>query len=182
MSFLLKFLKRHSLKQLATLILEEYVGFLFRYIPSYEGMLLRRMLYKLTFMNIGRNLMIWPNVFITHSYNISAGNYLCINYGAQIDGRGGITIGDYVLVGPTVFIGSSNHDILSNINNPRIFTGHTPSPVKIGSNVWIGANSVICPGVTIGDNSIIAGGSVVTKDVHESILVAGNPAVIKKKL
>ena len=60
--------------------------------------------------------------------------------------------------------------------------GHINEPVKIGSNVWIGANSVICPGVTIGNNAIIAAGSIVTKDIPQAVLVSGNPAIIKREL
>lgn len=54
--------------------------------------------------------------------------------------------------------------------------------VKIGSRVWIGINVTICPGVSIGDNSIIAAGSVVTKDVPANVIVGGNPARVIKKL
>ena len=56
------------------------------------------------------------------------------------------------------------------------------APVIIGADVWVGANSTILPGVTIGDFSVIAAGAIVTKDVPSGVLVAGNPAVIKKKL
>ena len=56
------------------------------------------------------------------------------------------------------------------------------APVNIGNNVWVGANATILPGVTIGDFSVIAAGSVVNKDVPSGVLVAGNPAVFKKKL
>lgn len=56
------------------------------------------------------------------------------------------------------------------------------APVIIGKDVWVGANSIILPGVTIGDYSIVAAGSVVTKDVPSGVLVAGNPAIVKKQL
>ncbi len=56
------------------------------------------------------------------------------------------------------------------------------APVVIGTNVWVGANATILPGVTIGDMSVVAAGSIVTKDVPSGVLVAGNPAVIKKRL
>lgn len=63
----------------------------------------------------------------------------------------------------------------------KIYPGIT-APVHIGDNVWVGANVTILPGVTIGDCSVIAAGSVVTKDIPEKVLAAGNPAVIKKHL
>ena len=176
------FLRRYTLRQKLTLLLEEYLVFLIRYIPSYEGMFIRRLFYKVVFKKAGKHSLIWPNVYITHCFNINSGDYLCINWETHIDGRGGIEIGDYVLIGPNVFIGSSNHFVSSENNTPRLFLGHKNEPVKIGSNIWIGANVVICPGVTIGNNSIIGAGSVVTKDVPDSVIVAGNPAIIKKSI
>jgi acetyltransferase-like isoleucine patch superfamily enzyme len=145
-------------------------------------MLSRWLFYKLTFKKLGRNPLIYSNVFITHSYNISAGTNLAIGRGAHIDGRGGINMGDYILIGPNVFIGSSNHDISGNFTRPRLLVGHRSRPVKIGSNVWIGANAVVCPGVNIGRNSIIGASSVVTKDVPEGVMAVGNPAKVIKDL
>lgn len=179
---IIQFLKRHSLKQIAILVLEEYFGFLFRYLPSYEGMMLRRLLYKFTFNKIGKKCLIYQNVVITHGYKINAGDYLAINCGSHLDGRGGLEIGDYVLIGPNVFIGSSNHVINSTVDNPRIFLGHVPKETVIGANVWIGANCVVCPGVKIGDNSIISAGSVVIEDIPDSVIAAGNPAKVIQAL
>lgn len=74
----------------------------------------------------------------------------------------------------------------ANPNGPRnklaeIYPAMT-APVVIGANVWVGANVTILPGVTIGDMSVVAAGAIVTKDVPSGVLVAGNPAMIKKKL
>ena len=57
-----------------------------------------------------------------------------------------------------------------------------PAPIHIGKNVWIGANAVICPGVTIGDNAVVAGGAVVINDVPENTVVGGVPAEEIKKI
>lgn len=57
-----------------------------------------------------------------------------------------------------------------------------PSPVKIGKNVWIGSNSTILPGVTIGDNAIIGAGSVVTKDIPADMIAVGNPAKVIRSI
>lgn len=178
---LMNFMKRHTLAQLWVLFLEEYIAPLIRWIPSYEGMLIRHLFYKMTFKKIGKKYLIWPSVYLTHTYNISSGQYLSINRGAHIDGRGGIEIGDYVMVGPNAFIGSSNHVILPNKDVPRLFQGHVPKSVKIGNNVWIGANVVVCPGVSIGDDSVIGAGSVVAKDVPKSVLACGSPARVIKE-
>lgn len=179
---LINFLKRHTLKQILMVILEDHLRFIVGSLPGYEGVWLRRLVYRPLFKKIGKNSLITFNVNIEHAYNITAGDYLGIGSGSYIDGRGGIEFGDFVLIGPNVFIGSSNH-ISSNKNNqPRMFCGHKFKPVKVGSNVWVGANAVICPGVTIGDGSIIAAGSVVTKNVPSGVLFAGNPAVAIKNI
>lgn len=86
-----------------------------------------------------------------------------------IQGSNGILLGNNVQIGPSVSIISANHD-------PSDYDRHIPSPpVKIGSNVWIGANAVILPGVTIGSNVIIGAGSVVTGDIPSNCVAVGNP-------
>jgi len=88
---------------------------------------------------------------------------------------GGITVGDGVQIGPHVTIVTDNHDFVNrNILKCR--------GVRIGSNVWIGAGAAIMPGVTIGDNAVIAGGSVVTRNVEANTIAGGNPAKLLKKL
>jgi acetyltransferase-like isoleucine patch superfamily enzyme len=88
---------------------------------------------------------------------------------------GGLDIGDNTQIGPHVTIVTDNHDLVNrNILKCR--------PVKIGKNVWIGAEAKIMPGVTIGDNAVIAGGSVVTKDVPADAIAGGNPAKVIRYL
>jgi len=88
---------------------------------------------------------------------------------------GGIEIGKNVIMGMGSKIISANHDVDD-------FSKHIRKPVKIGNNVWIGANVVILPGVEIGDNTIIGAGSIVTKSFkEENLIIAGNPAIIIKK-
>lgn len=125
--------------------------------------------------------MIYANAHICYCQNIKAGDYLAINSGAHIDGFGGIEFGNHVLIGPNAFVGTSNHTVLSSVDNPRVFLGRIPKAIRIGSNVWIGANAVICPGASIGDNSVVGAGSVVTGIVSDSVIVAGNPAQIIKR-
>ena len=91
--------------------------------------------------------------------------------GCYLDGRNGIIIGQNVWVGPRVSIISMNHDV-SNYNN-YIET----DTIKIGDNCWLGANCVILPGVILGNHTIIAAGSIVTKSFEEGdIIIGGNPA------
>lgn len=89
--------------------------------------------------------------------------------------RGGINIGDDVYIAPKVCLTTINHDI-----NPYNRQVTFCKPINISNRVWIGINATICPGVNIGDNSIIAAGAVVTKDVPSNVIVGGNPAKIIK--
>ena len=93
-----------------------------------------------------------------------------------IQGEQGIEIGDNVQLAPGVQLISANHD-------PSDFDRHIEvRPIKIGSNVWIGGNAIVLPGIHIGSNVIIGAGSVVTKDIPENSVAVGNPCrVIKQK-
>ena len=93
-----------------------------------------------------------------------------ISGGCYIQGINGIEIGDNCLIAPGVKIISANHD------KKELSRSIVAKPIIIGNDVWIGANAIILPSVTIGDNAIIAAGSVVTKNVAEGSVVAGNPA------
>lgn len=98
-----------------------------------------------------------------------------INHSFTAMSIGGIEIGDGTQLGPHVTIVTDNHDMV----NRNVLKCKT---VKVGRNVWIGASASIMPGVTVGDNAVIAGGAVVTKDVPENAVVGGNPAKIIKML
>lgn len=91
---------------------------------------------------------------------------------------GGVTLGDNVLMGPDVKIYTRNHNI-ENRHIPIVEQGDSFKPVTIGDDVWIGANVIILPGVSIGTGSVIGAGSVVTKSVPEFKIVCGNPAMVK---
>jgi acetyltransferase-like isoleucine patch superfamily enzyme len=113
--------------------------------------------------NFGRHIELGKNVFINH-----ACTFLDL---------GGIIIEDDVLIGPKVCLITENHPV--NPNDRKILD---LKPVIIKHNAWIGANSTILPGVTIGQNSVVAAGSVVTKDVPTNTVVAGVPAKIIKTI
>lgn len=112
------------------------------------------------------------------STRVSLGDYSGIGINAKIKGK--CTIGKYVMMGPDCTIYTANHEF-SDITRPMIEQGFSPEKeVVIGDDVWIGGNVTILPGVKIGSHSIIGACSVVTKDVPEYAIVAGNPAQIKK--
>ncbi len=109
--------------------------------------------------------------------NIHLGKGVFINSGCRFQDQGGITIGDYSLIGHNVVLATLNHNL-----NPEKRGNLIPSPIKIGKRVWIGSNTTVLPGITIGDNAVIGAGSVVTKDVPENMVAAGNPARVIKSI
>ena len=114
--------------------------------------------------------------------SIEIGNRVSLNYGVSLnaDGNGFISIGDNTIIGPNTVLRASNHKF-NLFNVPIRDQGHVSGKIILRNNVWVGANVVILPNTTIGSNSIIGAGSVVTKDVEESTIVAGVPAVPIKK-
>lgn len=110
---------------------------------------------------------------------IIIGNNVGISQNCFIAARGLITIGNDVIIGPGVSIFSENHNF-SRIDIPIVFQGETRLNVTIRDDVWIGTKAIILAGVTIGAHSIVAAGSVVTKDVPEYCIVAGVPAKVIK--
>jgi len=109
--------------------------------------------------------------------NIEIGHDVFINSGCRFQDQGKITIGDNSLIGHNVVLATINHDFEA--DNRK--TMHLEA-VELEKNVWIGASSTILPGVAIGENSVVAAGSIVTKDVPKNTVVAGNPAKIIKHL
>ena len=120
---------------------------------------------------------IFPPFYTDFGRNIKVGKNFFMNQACTFMDRGGITIGDDVFIAPKVCLTTINHDF-----NPYNRKATFCKPIVIKDRVWIGINATICPGVTIGENSIIAAGSVVTKDVPPNVIVGGNPAKILKKL
>jgi acetyltransferase-like isoleucine patch superfamily enzyme len=119
----------------------------------------------------------WPVHFtsrILYHRNISVGNWCApgMNSGCYIQARNGIIIGHNLRMGPGCGLISANHD-------PSDYDIHLPHPpIVIGSNVWLGMNTVILPGVKIGDNVIIGANSVVRNDIPANVVASGNPCVI----
>ena len=107
---------------------------------------------------------------------VKFGKNVFINHSAILSASGGIEFEDGVSVAPGVRIATINHDF----NNRH--TIYTYGKVTIKKNAWIGMNATICPGVTIGENAVIAAGAVVTKDVPDNTVVGGCPAKIIKEL
>ena len=170
-----RFLGTLSGAQAFTVWIEQWLGGLARPIPSVLGFGIRWALYRLLFARLGGFCFIYPGARLTHTYGIRVGRNLHVNGGAFFDGRGGLTIGDDVLVGPNAVLLSSQHH-WSDPSLPIVLQGHRLAPTTIGDDVWIGANVVITPGVTIATGTVIGAGSVVTGDTAPYTIVVGVPA------
>ena len=123
--------------------------------------------------------VVCPPFYCDHGHGIRLGEHVFVNAGCTFLDGGWITIGAYTLIGPNVQIYTPHHpmDYLQ-----RRLPKEYAYPVSIGRDCWIGGGAVICPGVTIGDRSVIGAGSVVSRDIPDDSLAAGNPAVVKKRL
>lgn len=107
------------------------------------------------------------------------GNYVYANFNLTLVDDGNIYVGDRVMFGPNVVLATPNHPINAKL---RSYSLQYNKEIHIGNNVWIGANVVVVPGVTIGDNSVIGAGSVVTKDIPSNVVAVGNPCHILREI
>ena len=114
---------------------------------------------------------LFPPFYTDFGRNIRIGRNVFINAGCHFQDHGGVTLGDGALVGHNVVFATLNHDL-----DPTRRADMHPAPIVIGANVWIGSNAAVLPGVTIGDNAVVAAASVVTKDAPADTVVVGSPA------
>lgn len=108
---------------------------------------------------------------------IELGKNVFINHGCTFLDLGGVKVEDDMMIGPQVCVVTENHPL-----NPADRKALVTKPITIQRNAWIGANATILPGVTIGENSVVAAGAVVSKDVPPNTVVAGVPAKVIKSL
>ena len=121
------------------------------------------------------DMVLTPSVYFDHGDRISFGKHFYANIDLTILDENDVTFGDNVFIGPDVSIYTAGHPIDANVRNLDL---EYAKPVTIGNNVWIGGNAVINPGVTIGDDVVVASGSVVTKDIPSHVVAGGNPCRI----
>lgn len=139
------------------------------YTPEYE----ERM--KKIFPVMGEGSQVMAPLTGVRFHEVKIGKNVIVMNGCLMMAAGGITIGDETQIAANVQLISNNHDLVDR-------NVITCKPIDIGKRVWIGAGATILPGVTIGDNSVVGAGSVVTKDVPKDSIVAGNPARFIKKI
>lgn len=118
-----------------------------------------------------------PPFYSDFGENIHIGKNVFVNHACTFMDRGGITVEDNVLIGPKVNLITTNHPI-----NPSERRATISQPIVIKKGAWIGVGATILPGVTIGENSIVAAGAVVSKDVPDNTIVGGIPAKFIKSI
>lgn len=138
---------------------------------------LREIMSRLTGKKVDDTFRLFPPFYTDFGKNITIGKNVFINSGCHFQDQGGIEIGDGVLIGHNVVLATINHAIAPSEKRKNYY-----APIKIGNNVWIGSNTTVLPGVTIGEWSVIAAGTVVTKDVPPYTVVGGVPARVLKKV
>lgn len=131
------------------------------------------------FGKVGNNVCLVAPIYLDYGYRTEIGSDFFSNFNLTILDGGGVEIGDHVLIGPNVSIYTASHPT----DIRRREKGYEWAiPVKIKDKVWIGGNVTILPGVTIGENTVIAAGSVVTKDIPANVVAAGNPCKVVKEV
>lgn len=119
-----------------------------------------------------------PPFYTECGLNIRVGRNVFINQNCTVYDLGGVDIGDDVLIGPNVSLITSGHPL----EPSRRSSGVVAAPIVIERNVWIAAGATVIGGVTVGENAVVAAGSVVTRDVPPSTLVGGNPARVIRSI
>lgn len=146
--------------------------------PS-EGEKRRKML-KEMFAEIGDDCYIEPPLHANWGgRHVHFGKNVYANFNLTLVDDTHIYIGDYTMLGPNVTVASAGHPILPALRQKAY---QYNMPVHIGKNCWLGAGVIVLPGVTIGDNSVIGAGSVVTKDIPPNVVAVGNPCRILREI
>ena len=136
--------------------------------------LLRRLLGR-----AGKAFTIISPFFCDYGYNISIGENFFMNMNCVILDGAKVTFGDNVFIAPGCGFYTAGHPLDSERRNRGL---EYARPITVGNNVWIGAQVCVLPGVTIGDNTVIGAGSVVTKSIPANVLAAGNPCRVIRKI
>jgi len=127
----------------------------------------------------GENVTIEPNIRFDYGYNTYVGENFYANFDCTILDVCEVRFGDNCMLAPGVQVYTATHPLHpAERNSGREYA----KPITVGNNVWIGGSAIINPGVTIGDNVVVASGSVVTKDIEDNVVVGGNPAKVIKRI
>lgn len=132
---------------------------------------IRALISELFGYEVPGTIKVFPPLYADFGKNIMVGEHVFINACCHFQDHGGVTIGDGCQIGHNVVFATLNHGL-----DPEKRASTYPAPIVLGKNVWVGSNATILQGVTIGDNSVVAAGAVVTKDVEPNTVVGGVPA------
>jgi len=132
----------------------------------------RERLLRALFGRLGGRPEIEPPFHCDYGAHIFAGDRLYMNFGCVVLDVHEVHLGNNVFLGPSVQILTATHPLDA---HQRIQGRELGCPVRIGHNVWLGAGAIVCPGVTIGDDTTIGAGSVVVRDIPAGVLAVGNP-------
>ena len=139
----------------------------------------RRTLLTELFERIGEGTVLKPTLRCDYGFNIAIGDRTFVNYDCLLLDCNRITIGDDVQIAPGVHIYTATHPIDAKARRSGI---ESALPVGIGDGVWLGGRAVVCPGVTIGANTVVGAGSVVTRDLPANAVAVGNPCRVIRQL
>lgn len=137
----------------------------------HEPARVRDLLSELIGTPVDESVTAFPPLYSDFGRNITLGKRVFINSGCSFQDQGGVVIGDDCLIGHNAMFATLNHDMA-----PSRRADMHPAPIVLGNNVWVGSNVTVLPGVTIGDDAVVAAASVVTKDVPAGAVVVGSPA------
>ena len=143
-----------------------------------EDMEGREALLKDIFGNVGENVWIVPPLTAAVGKYVSIGEGTYANMNLTLIDDWQITIGKHVLIGPNVTLCTTGHSI----HPKHRADGMYSFPITIEDNVWLGANVIVLPGVTIGENSVIGAGSVVTRDIPANVIAFGSPCKVYREI
>ncbi|CAN5243215.1 sugar O-acetyltransferase [soil metagenome] len=138
---------------------------------SYDPGVIRNLLRQITASEIDESVEVFTPLYINYGKHTKIGKNVFINFDCVFLDLGGITIEDNVLIAPKVSLLSEGHPVSPNERHSLV-----PGHIHIKKNAWIGAGATILPGVTIGENAVVAAGAVVSKDVPANTVVGGIPA------
>jgi acetyltransferase-like isoleucine patch superfamily enzyme len=127
---------------------------------------------------VPETLTLYPPFYCDYGLNLEFGEHVFVNQNCSFYDLGGITIGDRTMIGPGVTLLTAGHPV----EPMERFDGITTAPVVIESNVWIGANATITPGVRIGSGSVVAAGAVVAKEVPTNCIISSAGHVKRRDL
>ena len=139
----------------------------------------RRGLLERLLGSVGEGTELRPPVYVDYGSNIAIGARCFANYGLVALDVARIEIGDDVQIGPNVQLLTPTHPLAP---TPRREKWESAQPITIGDNVWLGGGVIVCPGVTIGVDTVVGAGSVVTRDLPAGVLALGNPARVVRSL